>query len=56
MQEENELKQYEAWDSLDLKDDLLRGIYSFGFETTSQIQKLAIKPIIDNRDVISQAQ
>jgi len=56
MQEENELKQYEAWDSLDLKDDLLRGIYSFGFETPSQIQKLAIKPIIDKRDVIAQAQ
>lgn len=56
MQENDEIKQYDAWDSLDLKDDLLRGIYSFGFESPSQIQKLAIKPIIDKRDVIAQAQ
>lgn len=56
MQENDEIKQYDAWDSFDLKDDLLRGIYSFGFESPSQIQKLAIKPIIDKRDVIAQAQ
>lgn len=56
MQENDEIKQFDAWDSLDLKDDLLRGIYSFGFESPSQIQKLAIKPIIDKRDVIAQAQ
>lgn len=56
MQENDEIKHYDAWDSLDLKDDLLRGIYSFGFESPSQIQKLAIKPIIDKRDVIAQAQ
>lgn len=50
------IKSYEKWDELDLKDDLLRGIYSYGFDNPSQIQKLAIKPIIEGNDVIAQAQ
>ena len=44
------------WDDLDLKPELLRGIYSYGFENPSEIQKLAIYPIIQKRDVIAQAQ
>ena len=35
-----------TWDDLDLKTDLLRGIYSYGFEKPSPIQCKAIKPII----------
>jgi len=45
-----------SWDELNLKEDLLRGIYSFGFEEPSPIQKKAIRPIADGRDVIAQAQ
>ena len=44
------------WDDLDLKTDLLRGIYSYGFENPSEIQQLAIYPIIQKQDVIAQAQ
>lgn len=44
------------WDDLDLKTDLLRGIYSYGFENPSEIQQLAIYPIIQKHDVIAQAQ
>lgn len=44
------------WDDLNLKPELLRGIYSYGFENPSEIQKLAIYPIIQKRDVIAQAQ
>ena len=44
------------WDDLDLKGDLLRGIYGYGFEKPSEIQKKAIHPIINNHDVIAQAQ
>ena len=44
------------WDELNLKDDLLRGIYAYGFEEPSPIQKKAIRPVIDKRDVIAQAQ
>ena len=44
------------WDDLNLKTNLLRGIYANGFEKPSEIQKLAIKPVIEGRDVIAQAQ
>ena len=44
------------WDDLNLKTDLLRGIYSYGFEKPSDIQKKAIYPIITHNDVIAQAQ
>ena len=44
------------FDNLNLKDKLLRGIYAYGFERPSVIQQRAIKPIIDRKDVIGQAQ
>lgn len=44
-----------SFDSLDLKEDLLRGIYAFGFERPSEIQQLAIKPVLMGRDIIAQA-
>ena len=47
---------FEKWDELDIPIHLLRGIYAYGFETVSPIQKKAIKPIISGRDVIAQAQ
>ncbi|CAM9614388.1 unnamed protein product [Chrysoparadoxa australica] len=39
-----------------LKEDLLRGIYSYGFERPSAVQQRSIKPIIAGRDVIAQSQ
>lgn len=39
-----------------LREDLLRGIYAYGFEKPSAIQQRSIKPIIKGRDVIAQAQ
>jgi superfamily II DNA/RNA helicase len=45
-----------TWDDLELSPDLLRGIYAYGFENPSPIQKKAIKPIVMRRDVIAQAQ
>ena len=44
------------FEELNLKDDLERGIYGYGFEKPSVIQKTAIRPIIDGCDVIGQAQ
>ena len=44
-----------TFDLMDLKDDLLRGIYAYGFEKPSEIQQLAIKPTISGRDIIGQA-
>lgn len=39
-----------------LKDELLRGIYAYGFEKPSAIQQRAILPCISGKDVIAQAQ
>lgn len=44
------------WDDLNISTNLLRGIYSHGFENPSEIQKKAIYPIINKKDVIAQAQ
>jgi len=41
---------------LTLKDDLLRGIYGYGFERPSAIQQRAVPPMLAGRDVIAQAQ
>jgi len=46
----------ESFDDLELQDDLLRAIYSCGFERPSAIQQRGIKPVIDGRDMIGQAQ
>nr|ABU41052.1 eukaryotic translation initiation factor 4A [Lepeophtheirus salmonis] len=46
----------ESFDDMNLKEDLLRGIYSFGFEKPSAIQQRAIVPCIKTRDAIAQAQ
>ena len=46
----------ETFDDLNLKPDLLSGIYGYGFEKPSAIQQKAILPIIKERDVIAQAQ
>jgi len=51
-----EYPAYESFDDMDLPEDLLRGIYSFGFERPSAIQQRAIRPIVDGRDTIGQAQ
>lgn len=45
-----------SFDEMGIKDDLLRGIYQYGFEKPSAIQQRAVLPIISGRDVIAQAQ
>ena len=47
---------YESFDDMNLKNDLLRGIYAYGFEKPSAIQQRAIVPCVGRRDVIAQAQ
>ncbi|KAL1916145.1 uncharacterized protein VTP21DRAFT_6149 [Calcarisporiella thermophila] len=44
------------FDDMKLKDELLRGIYAYGFERPSAIQQRAIMPVIKGHDVIAQAQ
>jgi len=47
---------YEDWDSMNLKEDVLRGIYTNGFEKPSYIQSQSIPVITSGKDTIAQAQ
>uniref|UniRef100_A0A6C0D820 RNA helicase n=1 Tax=viral metagenome TaxID=1070528 RepID=A0A6C0D820_9ZZZZ len=55
MESEN-VKVYKAFDDMGLPDNLLRGIYSYGFEKPSKIQEKAIVPIRERCDILAQAQ
>lgn len=50
------LDVYKTFEEMDLSDDLLRGIYQYGFTKPSAIQQRAIKPIIQGYDLIAQSQ
>jgi translation initiation factor 4A len=51
-----ELPVFECFDDMELKDDILRGIYSIGFNDPSPIQQVAIKAYLQGKDLIAQAQ
>ncbi|ORX46224.1 DEAD-domain-containing protein [Piromyces finnis] len=51
-----EVKVVPTFEAMNLKENLLRGIYAYNFEKPSSIQQRAIVPIIKGRDVIAQAQ
>ena len=45
-----------SWEDLQIDTNLLRGIFAYGFEKPSPIQRKAINPIIQKKDIIAQAQ
>jgi superfamily II DNA/RNA helicase len=51
-----DLKVFETFDAMGLKETVARGINSYGFDTPSKIQRIAIKPMIDGCDIIAQSQ
>lgn len=54
--EDDTIELINQWDDLDIDPNILRGIYAYGYEKPSPIQRRGIKPIVDGRDVIGQAQ
>ena len=54
--ESNWNESIETFDAMGLPEELLRGIYSYGFEKPSAIQQRAIQPAIMGHDLIAQAQ
>jgi translation initiation factor 4A len=54
--ESNWDERCESFDDMDLREDLLRGIYAYGFEKPSAIQQLAVIPMVRGKDTIAQAQ
>nr|XP_027186491.1 eukaryotic initiation factor 4A-15-like [Cicer arietinum] len=47
---------HDSFDAMGLKENLLRGIYTYGFERPSAIQQRGIVPFCKGLDVIQQAQ
>jgi superfamily II DNA/RNA helicase len=50
------LEIYNSFDDMGLNENLLRGIYGYGYEKPSPIQQKAIMPITTQQDIIVQAQ
>lgn len=45
-----------SFEDLGLSDKILRGVFGYGFENPSPIQQRAIRPFLEGRDIIAQAQ
>jgi ATP-dependent RNA helicase len=50
------VRTFPTFESMKLKEPLLRGVFAYEFEKPSAIQQRAIVPITQGRDVIAQAQ
>lgn len=48
--------EIDAFEDLPIHQNILKGIFSYGFEKPSPIQRKAITPVLDGKDVIAQAQ
>ena len=51
-----DIKVVQKFEELELRSELLKGIYAYGFEKPSAVQQRAILPICQGRDVIVQSQ
>ncbi len=51
-----DVKVYSSFETMDLRAELLRGVFSAGFDKPSAIQQRCIVPITKGRDLIAQAQ
>ena len=52
----DELKVYDTFEEMELNENILKGIYAYGFEKPSAIQRKAIIPFVTGRDLIAQSQ
>ena len=55
MESTMDIKKYESFDEMNLPENLLRGVYSFGYERPSKIQTLGIVPILQGHDILGMA-
>ena len=56
IEETSGLPEVKTFEDLKLNENILRGIYSYGWEKPSEIQSKAIRPILEGNDIIAQAQ
>ena len=52
------IKEFDKWEDLEgiLNEDIMRGVYSYGFDSPSLIQRKALLTMFDRKDIIAQAQ
>ena len=55
-EKELNLKLLDSFEELNLKENLLRGIYAYGFEVPSRIQSYSIPYMLQKKDIIAQSQ
>ncbi len=53
---QREVMVYGTFEDMNLREEILHGIYAYGFERPSAIQQRGIIPIVQGHDVIAQAQ
>ena len=53
---QHEVMVYGTFEDMNLREEILHGIYAYGFERPSAIQQRGIIPIVQGHDVIAQAQ
>ena len=51
-----EVVPYDSFDTMGLDEDVLRGVYSYGFTNPSKPQRLGIVPMTKRKDIIIQSQ
>jgi superfamily II DNA/RNA helicase len=51
-------KEFDKWEDLEnvISEDIMRGIYAYGFDSPSLIQRKALLTMFDKKDIIAQAQ
>ena len=52
----NDIETFENFDDMELREELLRGLYAYGFEKPSMIQQKAIVQLAKGKDLIAQSQ
>jgi len=53
---ETDEEKLKTWDDFNMKTEILRGVFTYGFENPSDIQKKTFGHIKSGRDIIAQAQ
>ena len=53
---DGEITLFDSFETMGLCDEILRGVYAYGYEKPSAIQQRAIVPCTQGRDVVAQAQ
>lgn len=54
--ESSDVTEYAKFEDMNLRPNIIRGIYAYGFEKPSPIQSKAIVPLASGNDIIAQAQ